>query len=242
MSQFAGEPITLKYWNGRGLMEIPRQLLAIAGKFPGDYTDGRFEGPEGNLDANLGRMPLLEVGSHSIGQSAAINFFIASENGLMGANHLEAAQIISIGEHLKEMSAAYITLVPRGSEPTEEQADTWFNTGSTDNSGAADRAGYATRYFKWWLGRIENALGTKGFAVGDKLSLGDLYLYNALAEHLTAETAKEGLPASRKEAFANKARTDALVATFPRIKASIDAVANNANHQKWLAARGVQGF
>lgn len=26
--------ITLKYWNGRGLMEIPRMLLAIGGKFP----------------------------------------------------------------------------------------------------------------------------------------------------------------------------------------------------------------
>jgi hypothetical protein len=26
--------ITLNYWNGRGLMEVPRMLLAISGKFP----------------------------------------------------------------------------------------------------------------------------------------------------------------------------------------------------------------
>lgn len=26
--------LSLNYWNGRGLMEIPRKLLAIAGKFP----------------------------------------------------------------------------------------------------------------------------------------------------------------------------------------------------------------
>lgn len=26
--------LELKYWNGRGLMEVPRMLLAIAGKFP----------------------------------------------------------------------------------------------------------------------------------------------------------------------------------------------------------------
>jgi glutathione S-transferase len=160
----------------------------------------------------------------------------------MGSNHLEAAQIISIGEHLKELSAAYATIVPRGSEPTEDQLNTWFDTGSTDASGAADRAGYATRYLQWWLGRIENSLGSKGFAVGDKLSLADLYLYNALAEHLSEEQAKEGLSASRKAAFASKERTDALVAKYPKIQASINAVAANANHQKWLSIRGVQGF
>lgn len=26
--------LVLRYWNGRGLMEIPRKLLAISGKFP----------------------------------------------------------------------------------------------------------------------------------------------------------------------------------------------------------------
>jgi len=34
MSAFSNSAITLKYWNGRGLMEVPRMLLAIAGKFP----------------------------------------------------------------------------------------------------------------------------------------------------------------------------------------------------------------
>jgi hypothetical protein len=28
------KPLTLKYWSGRGLMEIGRMILAIAGKFP----------------------------------------------------------------------------------------------------------------------------------------------------------------------------------------------------------------
>lgn len=34
MSVFSNSAITLKYWNGRGLMEVPRMILAIAGKFP----------------------------------------------------------------------------------------------------------------------------------------------------------------------------------------------------------------
>ena len=28
------KPLALKYWNGRGLMEVGRMILAIAGKFP----------------------------------------------------------------------------------------------------------------------------------------------------------------------------------------------------------------
>lgn len=56
--------ITLKYWSGRGLMEVPRQCLAIAGHFPGQgYTDVRVSGapPAGaELDANLGRLPCIE--------------------------------------------------------------------------------------------------------------------------------------------------------------------------------------
>eukprot|EP01032_Pedospumella_encystans_P033152 gene33152-37457_t len=67
MSQFASEPLTLKYWNGRGLMEIPRILLAVAGKFPGaGYTDGRFSEPPAGLEGNLGRMPVAAVGESSV--------------------------------------------------------------------------------------------------------------------------------------------------------------------------------
>ncbi|RYY86126.1 hypothetical protein EON63_06250 [archaeon] len=75
-------------------MEVPRLLLAIAGKFPGDYVDGRYNESTGTLTHNLGRMPVLEVGGESVGQSAAINFYLASELGLMGSSNLEAAHII----------------------------------------------------------------------------------------------------------------------------------------------------
>jgi len=35
--------LELKYFDGRGLMELPRQLLATAGKFaPADFTDSRY--------------------------------------------------------------------------------------------------------------------------------------------------------------------------------------------------------
>ncbi len=222
-------------------MEIPRTLLAIAGKFPGDYTDGRYEAPTGDLTANLGRMPILEQDGQCLGQSAAINYYVASENGLMGSNSWEAAQIISVQEHLKEMLTAYRTLVPWGVEPNAENVDKWFDQGSADVTGAADRSGYSTRYLTWWMGRIEAALGDKGFAVGDKLSLADVLLYNVFGDYLKPEEAGE-LAEYRRYPFTNKERTDAALARHPKIKASVDAVANNANMQKWLSIRGVQQF
>lgn len=217
-------------------------LLAIAGKFPGDYVDGRHEGPTGLLAANLGRMPVLEIDeTTSVGQSAAINYYVASENGLMGANNYEAATIISIYEHLKEVMTTWRTLVPYGTEPSTESLDKWFNEGATDSTGPADGSVRATRFLTWYMGRIEQVLGEKGFAVGDKLSLADVLLYNAFGEYLKDEEAGE-LPAFKREAFGSKARTDAILAKHPKILASVQAVANNANIQKWLSIRGVQGF
>jgi len=112
--------ISLKYWGGRGLMEAPRFCLAIAGKFPGEgYEDGRFSAPPEGLEANLGRMPICATPEGSIGQSSAINFYVASECGLMGSNTLEAAQIISICEHVKELMTAFRNIVPWGQEPSQ---------------------------------------------------------------------------------------------------------------------------
>lgn len=238
--------LALKYWNGRGLMEVPRTLLAIAGKFPpNDYEDGRYSAPPDNLEANLGRMPLVEIdGTSSIGQSGAINFYVASLCGLMGDSVLEAAQILNISEHIKEMRTAYSKLVSFGSEASPEVIKKWFEEGATDVTGPADRAGYESRYLTWWMGRIENSLpGTAGFAVGSRLSLADVLMYNAFGETLVGDQIPEGgLKNSQLEPFADKARTDAMLAKHPKIKASVDAVASNGNVQKWLKQRGVQRF
>lgn len=232
-----------QYWNGRGLMEIPRLLLAIAGKFPGDdYTDGRFSEPPAGLEGNLGRMPVVAVGEASIGQSAAINYYLAAENNLLGSNNLEAAQILAIGEHVKELNTAFRAIVAWGAEPTEEQLQKWFEEGATDSTGPADRAGHSTRFLTWWLGRIEAVLGSQGFAVGDKLSLADVQLFFIFGDYLRENEVAADFPQFKREPFGSKARTDAILAKFPKVKASVDSVANNANVQKWLASRGVQGF
>lgn len=173
-------------------------LLAIAGRFPGDYKDGRYTtdadkvGQNGALHfdtvrdkftQNLGRMPIAVVNGSSVGQSVAINYLIASECKMLGNNAMETARILAIQEHLKEMMLAYRQLIPYGTAPTEEQLKTWFETGAEDKSpAAADASVRKTRYNKWWLGRIEACIGEGGFAVGNSLSLADVLLYNTLAE------------------------------------------------------------
>jgi len=216
-------------------------ILAVSGKFPGDYEDGRFSSPPDNLAANLGRMPVVVVGDDTVGQSLAINYFLAAENGLMGASNLEAAKILSIAEHIREMRTKWSELVPYGTEPSEEALDKWFDGGATDTTGVADRAGQPTRYLKWWMGRIEQTLGDAGFAVGSALSLADLLLYNSFAEFLRDEEAGE-LAQWKREPFGSKSRTDAAIANCPKLSASIAQVAANANIQQWLSTRGVQMF
>jgi len=178
----------------------------------------------------------------SIGQSAAINFYIASETGLMGSSTLEAAKIISISEHLKELNTAWRSVVAWGKEASAEDLDKWFDSGATDVTGIADRAGQPTRYAKWFMGRIEATLGDGGFAVGSKLSLADVLLYYTFAEQLKASEVAEGTPAWRMEPFCSAARTSAALASYPKISASCANVAANENFQRWLSTRGVQQF
>jgi hypothetical protein len=95
-----------------------------------DYDDNRHNEPPAGLEANLGRLPVASIGGNTVGQSGAINFFIASELGLMGDSTFEAAQILSIYEHVKEMRTKYSELVPWGTEPSVEKLNDWFDGGT----------------------------------------------------------------------------------------------------------------
>ena len=88
---------------------------------------------------------------------------------------------------------------------------------------------------------MENLVGADGFAVGGKLSLSDVQLFNAFADTLPAET-HASLPAYRREPFGDSKRVAAALAKAPKIAACIASVANNAHVQKWHSIRGVQGF
>jgi len=138
---------------------------------------------------------------------------------------------------------AFRSVCTYGQPPTEEQLDTWFNTGADDASPApAAGADRSTRYAKWWMGRIEYVVGDGGVAVGSKISLADVLIYNTFAEFLPAEQANESLPQYRREAFGSKAHTDAALLAHPKLLAICEKVAAQPAIQKWLSVRGVQNF
>lgn len=243
--------LELHYWNGRGLMEVPRMMLAFRGLFPNSgYADRRYttDPPKGveeafsdvsnKCAANLGRLPLLTIGKDSVGQSTGVQYYVASELGLMGRTNLEAAQILEIHEHVSEMKKAFRALIPYGTTPSEELLTKWFEEGATDCSPAvADGTKRAERFFKWFSGRIEYRIGADGFAVGGQRSLADFTIYNTFAEHLKDFEATTKVSKHAKEPFCSKAHTDAAFAACPKIKAVCDSVAADPNVATWLETR-----
>mmetsp|Transcript_99517 Transcript_99517/g.138226 ORF Transcript_99517/g.138226 Transcript_99517/m.138226 type:complete len:295 (+) Transcript_99517:13-897(+) len=256
-SKIGIDGLHLKYWAGRGLMEIPRQMLAINGVFPGQYTDGRYttevpnahgflpmKSVESTLSANLGRMPVCEVGGQSVGQSTAINYFIAAELDMLGDSTMETAQILSIQETLSEMKQAVRAIVDYPNPPTEEQLEMLFSDSAPDRSPAkADPAGRGKRYFKWFLGRLEYLVGSDGFAVGNRLSLADILLRHTLAENLPdSQCGKPDIASWRREPLMSAKRTAKLLEEFPKLKRIVENVEGQPGLARWLQIRGVQMF
>ena len=221
-------------------------LLAIAGHFPGaGYVDAR--GPpaagDADIDANLGRLPTLVTREGvAIGQSAAINHYVAGVTGLLGDGPLEAAQIIAFHEHLAELNQQFRKLVPYGVEPDAAKLDTFFGaSGATDFAGPADGATRDSRNLLWYMGRLERLVGD-GFVVGGKLTLADVEVFRAFGDALTPEQAAPGLPAWRREPFSDASRTRAALAAHPRLQKIVDNVGAHPNIKKWIEVRGPQGF
>ena len=75
----------------------------------------------------------------------------------------------------------------------------------------------------------------------DSVAPGGVLIYETFAEYLKEEEAGD-LPQFRRESFCSKARTDLALSKYPKLKASCEAVASNANIKKWLDMRGVQSF
>ena len=63
-SSLSGETtdgLAMVYWNGRGLMEVPRMLMAVAGKFPTKRDEKRQVPPAFDPNASLARSSTQEL-------------------------------------------------------------------------------------------------------------------------------------------------------------------------------------
>lgn len=209
----------LVYFNGKGLAEVSRLLLAVADKA---FTDSRFplERKEGGgfirpeFDAAkasgafpMGQVPILRVteggATTVLSQSKAIERYLAGATGLMGASALEAAQIDGVGELLVDVRGKLMAA-------------------KDDAAKDAAFAALATA-----LGHLEKyiAASGSGFLVGSKLSLADVQLYAFFQNYYEAE----------------RARAHACLAAAPHTAALVARVAALPAIAAWEAARPSRG-
>jgi glutathione S-transferase len=96
----ASKKITLVYFDAKGVVEMTRIMMKIGGlefddtRFPIKVKEGGgFETPEfsvaketGDLRPNMNRAPVLVVGDMKIGQSKAIERYVAKRCDMMGSS------------------------------------------------------------------------------------------------------------------------------------------------------------
>ena len=214
------------YFDLRGLGETARWLFKLAKVdfedhrigfsfgVPGDFST--IQRPEfdsmkaaGELDVSLGKVPFLEVDGKKIGQSKAIERFLAREFGFMGADSVEAAQIDQLCETVIDFKNAY-QKVKGIQDATEKEAamKKWFEEDLPANVALAEKS---------------VPPGPGPFLVGSKVSLADLVWYSFLA--------------APKGFFDNAEGAKASMDKCPRIKASTEAVAQIPELQEWLKTR-----
>lgn len=139
-SQLSASPkLKLVYFDAKGAAELSRVILKVAGI---DFEDfrysikvkegGGFETPEftiaktdGSLATNMDRAPLLIVDGTPIGQSRAIERYVAKIGNMMGSSDVEAAQIDCIVENVKDIKEKWGKIRMTGgmgSNPEKEAA------------------------------------------------------------------------------------------------------------------------
>ncbi|KAK3263576.1 hypothetical protein CYMTET_27624 [Cymbomonas tetramitiformis] len=216
----------LCYFDIRGLAECSRFLFAVAKQpyddcrlsltfgTPGDFST--IQRPEfdaakasGELDASLGKVPYLEVDGKKIGQSKAIERYLARELGLMGSDSVEAAQVDQLTETIRDIKDAYTKAkATSGEEEKKEAIAKFFSEGLVNFVKLAEKSLPA---------------GPGPWLVGNKVSYADISWFLFLA--------------SPKGYFDNEEGAKAAYADCPRVKAAIEATAAIPELVQYIAAR-----
>jgi len=168
----------LSYFDVRGQAEVIRLIFALTGT---PYEEERYamefvpgQGPQygdeykaakeaGTFGANLNRVPILTVdGSTVLGQSRAIERYLARELGLLGRTSLEAAQADAFVEHIMDLRTAFSKV--RFASPEDK---------------AKEMEAYASGPLPTMLKAIEEVTPEGGAIVpGAGITLADLFVYN----------------------------------------------------------------
>jgi glutathione S-transferase len=215
--------LKLCYFNGRGLAETSRLLLAAVNQ---PYTDFRYPlevldwktysfkreefdkaKSDGSLSRSLNKVPYLEVGTEVVCQSKTIERYLARRFNLMGNNELEAAKIDSICEWVRDFKTDYQTVRKTDESKRDEAMNNWFSETLPSK-----------------LNSLEHLVSST-FSVGGRLSLADVSLFSFLTQF-----------------FDNTEGATNSMNNTPNIKSVVDTVSNLDSVKHWLATRPVTSF
>lgn len=98
----------------------------------------------------------------------------------------------------------------------------------------------STRALPFYLGRLEQLVGTDGFAVGSQFSLADAIIYNTFGETLKDNEAYEKVPQYRREPGGDAARMAKALSAHPNVLRIVENYRENISD--YLATRGEQRF
>jgi len=222
--------LKLNYFNGRGLAETSRLILAVVDK---KYKDFRYpleiidwktynmvrkefdeDKASGKLWKSMGKLPFLEVDEQVISQSKSIERYLARKYDLMGENDEQGALIDSYCEYIRDFKTAYQTV--RKAENKEEAMAKWFGETLPEKLSSFEKILCENTDFQ---------TSSERFSVGNKLSLADIVIYSFLVDFFDN---KEGV----KKSF-EQCKT---------LRNIVNTVSNNPNIKDWVENRAETAF
>ena len=212
----------LSYFNGRGLAETSRLILAYNQV---DYTDFRFPlvvhdwktydmtrtefdtaKSNGELKSSLNKVPFLEVDDRVICQSKSIERYLGRRYNMFGDSELDGALIDSICEVVRDIKDMYQTVRKLSEEEKVEGMTKWFQETLPNK-----------------LVDLDYILGSDGYSVGSRTSLSDIVLFALITQFFDDSDS-------------------ALKACPPKLKNIVNRIHNDENILNWLNTRPVTSF
>jgi len=218
--------LQLKYFDIKGAAETCRVILALGEE---DYDDARykidpasFQSPDfleakknGDLKMNLNRAPvLITADGQTIGQSKAIERYLARRFGLFGETPEDEAIIDCIAEHCRDVKDAART-----------KGFSKFTKNKTEEEKARDRAEWFEKDMPEMLGKIEDAVKETSvkpsYAFGTSPSYADVAIWALLRDCMATDLEDTTKAAEKCET----------------LNAIADQIASNPGVSKWLSER-----
>ncbi|XP_048257391.1 glutathione S-transferase 1-like [Haliotis rufescens] len=154
-----------RYFNLRGLGEVPRLLFALAGQ---DYEDVRIPSEAWAAEkpnTPLGQMPVLDIDGKPFCQSSAISRYLAKTFGFYGNGDLEALQVDQALGVVQDVITAF--LKSKFEKDAAKQAELMKEMKEVK----------IPLYFGMFEKLLKNN-GSTGYFVGKKISLADVSLFD----------------------------------------------------------------